>query len=154
MPATNPYVINPHDTFLGFDFGHKKIGVAIAHMETAIASPLTTLPAVNQQPNWPQLKLLIETWQPQGLVVGQSIKQDGSDNLVTPRIIKFCRQLHGRFNLPVYQVNETLTTFEAKQMLYNDLNVSAKKLWKVQDQLAAQRILLTWINEQHQPHDH
>ncbi|MBT3335687.1 MAG: Holliday junction resolvase RuvX, partial [Methylococcales bacterium] len=92
-------------------------------------------------------------WQPQGLVVGQSVQQDGSDNLVTPRIIKFCRQLHGRFNLPVYQVDETLTTFEAKQMLYNDLNVSAKKLWKVQDQLAAQRILLTWINAQQRPHE-
>ena len=151
MSLTKQVPINPNDTFLGFDFGHKKIGVAIAHLETAIANPLTTVPAVNQQPNWLQLQSLIEKWQPQGLVVGQS-EQDGSDNLVTPRIIKFCRQLHGRFNLPVYQVDETLTTFEAKQMLYNDLHVSAKKLWKVQDQLAAQRILLTWINEQY-PHE-
>ena len=151
MSLTKQVPINPNDTFLGFDFGHKKIGVAIAHLETAIANPLTTVPAVNQQPNWLQLQSLIEKWQPQGLVVGQSV-QHGSDNLVTPRIIKFCRQLHGRFNLPVYQVDETLTTFEAKQMLYNDLHVSAKKLWKVQDQLAAQRILLTWINEQY-PHE-
>ena len=153
MPLTKKEPINLNDTFLVFDFGHKKIGVAIAHIETAIANPLTTVPAVNQKPNWQQLQLLIEKWQPQGLVVGQSVQQDGSDNLVTPRIIKFCRQLHGRFNLPVYQVDETLTTFEAKQMLYNDLNVSAKKLWKVQDQLAAQRILLTWINAQQRPHE-
>jgi len=49
--------------------------------------------------------------------------------------------------LPVFQQDETLSTFEAKQMLFDDINVSATKLWAVQDQLAAQLVLQAWLNE-------
>jgi len=91
---------------------------------------------------------LINEWQPTGLIVGVSRKADGSDNIITPRMLKFCRQLNGRYNLPVFQVDEALSTFEAKQMLYDDVQVSASKLWEVQDQLAAQLILQSWLNEQ------
>ena len=48
----------------------------------------------------------------------------------------------------MFQVDEALSTFEAKQMLYDDLHVSATKLWEVQDQLAAQLILQSWLNQQ------
>lgn len=135
------------DTYLGFDFGNKKIGIAVGHATTGIASPLQTLRSPNQVPDWTAIGKLIEEWQPLGLVVGLSKQQDGSDNIVTPRMQKFCRQLNGRFNLPVYQIDETLTTFAAKQLLFDDLKVSAGKLWAVQDQLAAQIILQSWFNQ-------
>ena len=61
-------------------------------------------------------------------------------------MLKFCRQLEGRYGLPVHQMDEALSTFEAKQMLFEDLGVSAAKLWEVQDQLAAQLILQSWLN--------
>jgi putative Holliday junction resolvase len=61
-------------------------------------------------------------------------------------MLKFCRQLEGRFRLPVYHQDEALTTFEAKQLLFDEIAVSAGKLWEVQDQLAAQLILQTWLN--------
>jgi putative holliday junction resolvase len=61
---------------------------------------------------------------------------------------KFCRQLEGRYQLPVHQIDEALTTYEAKQLLFDDLHVSASKLWAVQDQLAAQLILQTWLNNE------
>jgi putative Holliday junction resolvase len=77
-----------------------------------------------------------------------SRQADGSDNIITPRMLKFCRQLKGRYHLPVFQVDEALSTFEAKQMLYDDLHVNASKLWEVQDQLAAQLILQSWLNQQ------
>lgn len=134
------------DTYLGFDFGHKKIGVAVGQTSTKTASPLTTLRAVKQQPDWQGIQKLITEWQPVGLVVGISRQQDGTDNPVTPQMLKFCRQLQGRFNLPVYQQDETLSTFEAKQLLFDEVNVNATKLWQVQDQLAAQLILQTWLN--------
>ena len=67
---------------------------------------------------------------------------------MTPRIIKFCHQLQGRYQLPVYQQDETLSTFEAKQMLFEDVSLNATKLWEVQDQLAAQLILQSWLNGQ------
>ena len=136
-----------HDAILGFDFGNKKIGVAVAHAATAIASPLQTVRSINQTPDWQLLGKLIAEWQPIALVVGVSRQQDGADNLITPRMQKFCRQLNGRFQLPVHQVDEALTTFEAKQMLFDDLNVSAGKLWAVQDQVAAQLILQSWLNQ-------
>lgn len=135
-----------HDTLLGFDFGNKKIGVAVGQTATRMASPLTTLRSHNQKPDWDAIAKLITEWQPTGLIVGISKQQDGSDNIITPRMHKFCRQLDGRYNLPVYQMDETLTTFEAKQLLFDELGVSADKLWDVQDQLAAQLILQSWLN--------
>jgi putative holliday junction resolvase len=135
------------ETYLGFDFGAKKIGVAVGHRMTAIASPLQTLRSANQNPDWTGITKLIKEWQPVGLVVGISKQEDGSDNLITPRMLKFCRQLEGRYSLPVYKQDETLSTFEAKQMLFDEVNVSATKLWAVQDQLAAQLILQSWLND-------
>jgi len=120
--------------------------VAVGQTTTATASPLPTVRSVNQQPDWQGIAELIRTWQPAGLVVGISRQEDGSDDPVTPRMLKFCRQLEGRFVLPVYPQDETLSTFEAKQLLFDEVSVSATKLWEVQDQLAAQLILQTWLN--------
>lgn len=134
------------DTYLGFDFGNKKIGVAVGHLLTGIASPLQTLRSLNQNPDWENIGKLIKEWQPAGMVVGISKQADGSDNLITQRMLKFCRQLEGRYQLPVFQQDETLSTFEAKQMLFEEIKVTATKLWAVQDQLAAQLILQSWLN--------
>ena len=135
------------DTYLGFDFGYKKIGVAVGQTVTASASPLQTIRSINQSPDWQIISKLIQEWRPIGLVVGISRQADGSDNPVTPRIIKFCNQLEGRYQLPVYKQDETLSTFEAKQMLFDEVSVNAGKLWEVQDQLAAQLILQSWLND-------
>ena len=149
MPKPDPVLANlSSDSYLGFDFGNKKIGMAVGQLTTKTASPLETVRSLNQVPNWEKINQLIKEWQPQGLVVGVSRQMDGSDNPITPRMLKFCRQLNGRFNLPVFQMDEALSTFEAKQMLYDDVQVSASKLWAVQDQLAAQLILQSWLNQQ------
>lgn len=134
-------------TYLGFDFGTKKIGVAVGQTSTADAHPLQTIRSINQNPNWDVIGQLIREWQPVGLVVGISRQQDGTDNPVTPRMLKFCRQLDGRYALPVYQQDETLSTFEAKQLLFDEVSLGAAKLWEVQDQLAAQLILQSWLND-------
>jgi putative Holliday junction resolvase len=139
---------NTNDTYLGFDFGIKKMGVAVGQLTTSTANSLQTIRAVNQAPNWQAIQALVNHWQPIGFVVGISRQLDGSDNPITPRMQKFCRQLHGRFHLPVYEQDETLSTFEAKQLLYDEVCVNATKLWAVQDQLAAQLILQTWLNQQ------
>ena len=135
------------DTYLGFDFGYKKIGVAVGQTVTGSASPLQTIRSINQSPDWQIISKLIQEWRPIGLVVGISRQADGSDNPVTPRIIKLCNQLEGRYQLPVYKQDETLSTFEAKQMLFDEVSVNAGKLWEVQDQLAAQLILQSWLND-------
>ncbi len=135
------------DTYLGFDFGNKKIGVAVGQTTTKTASPLQTIRSINQAPDWRSIAKLIQEWLPAGIVVGVSRQADGSDNPITPRMLKFCRQLEGRYQLPVYQQDEALSTFEAKQLLFDEVSVSAGKLWEVQDQLAAQLILQSWLND-------
>ena len=148
MRKTDPLLAKTTSTtYLGFDFGNKKIGVAVGQANTATASPLQTIRAVKKQPDWHSIEKLINEWQPIGLVVGISRQQDGTDNPVTAQMLKFCQQLEGRYQLPVYQQGETLSTFEAKQLLFDEVNVNATKLWAVQDQLAAQLILQTWLNE-------
>lgn len=142
----DPLALQSHDTFLGFDFGTKKIGVAVGQLTTKTANSLQTLRSPNQTPNWQAIEKLVKEWQPIGFVVGVSRQHDGSDNLVTPRMLKFCRQLNGRFNLPVYQQDEMLSTFEAKQMLFDEVGLNASKLWAVQDELAAQLILQSWLS--------
>jgi len=102
----------------------------------------------NQTPNWQAIEQLVKEWQPAGFVVGISRQFDGTDNPVTPKMLKFCRQLNGRFVLPVHQQDETLSTFEAKQLLFDEVHVNATKLWAVQDELAAQLILQSWLNQQ------
>lgn len=139
--------IDPDSTYLGFDFGSKKIGVAVGQLQTRTASPLQTLRAINQKPDWLQITYLVNEWQPGGLVVGISRQDDGKDNPITPKMLKFCRQLEGRYQLPVFTMDERLSTFEAKQLLFDDIGVNAAKLWEVQDQLAAQLILQSWLNE-------
>lgn len=134
-------------TYLGFDYGTKRIGVAVGQRITRTASPLETIHAVNQKTNWEAITRLIETWQPCGLVVGVSHQVNGEENPVTPKIHRFCRQLEGRYGLPVYQVDEMLSTFESKQLLFDEVKVRASKLWEVQDQVAAQLILQTWLNQ-------
>jgi len=135
---------------LGFDYGVKKIGVAVGDTETHIANGVTTVKAVNQKTGWDEISTLIETWQPKKMIVGISRKEDGSDNEVTPRMLRFSRQLEGRYQCEVELFDETLTTFEAKQLLFDELQLSATKLWEVQDQLAAQLILQSWLNHHQQ----
>ena len=131
---------------LGFDYGVKKIGVAVGDTETGIASPLTTVKAVNQKTGWDEISALISEWQPKQMVVGISHQEDGTENGVTPKMVRFSRQLEGRYQCPVELIDEALTTFEAKQLLFDEVRVSADKLWEVQDQVAAQLILQSWLN--------
>jgi putative Holliday junction resolvase len=148
MPKPDPLASKlGNDTYLGFDFGNKKIGTAVGQAVTGTASALHTLRSPNQMPDWQAIGKLITEWQPVGLVVGISRQSDGTDNPITPRMLKFCRQLEGRFRLPVYQQDETLSTYEAKQLLFDETGVNATKLWAAQDQLAAQLILQSWLND-------
>lgn len=144
----DPLASQCSDTYLGFDFGTKKIGVAVGQSTTATANALQTIRSPNQNPNWQLIGHLVKEWQPTGFVVGISRQFDGTDNPITARMLKFCRQLNGRFNLPVYQQDESLSTFEAKHMLFDDIGINATKLWAVQDELAAQLILQSWLNQQ------
>lgn len=132
-------------TYLGFDFGAKHVGVAVGQSLTRTATGLETLSAVRNQTLWDGINRLVEAWKPCGFVVGLCYQEDGSENPITPRIRRFCRQLEGRYHLPVYTMDETLSTRESENLFYEGRAKRSTAFLAVKDTLAAQLILQTWL---------
>lgn len=106
----------PETRVLGFDYGLKKIGVAVGQTLTASATPLKIIPTVKRgQPDWNVVAELIRDWQPNALIVGIPYNMDGSEHDLTKAARKFERELVARFKLPVHGVDERLTTVEAQE---------------------------------------
>ena len=99
-------------SFLSFDFGTKRVGVASGNTVTRTATPLRTV-AAEGDARFTALGALITEWQPDALVVGVPFHPDGAPHDNTARAQRFARQLHGRFKLPVHEVDERYTTTEA-----------------------------------------
>ena len=137
---------DPQQTYLGFDFGMKYIGIAVGQSVTRSATPLTTLKATNGQPDWSKLQTIIAEWQPTALVVGLPLNMDGSEQVVTAHAKRFANRLNGRFQLPVHVVDERLTTVEAKQQLFEEGGYKALQKTNI-DSYAAKLILESWLNE-------
>ena len=99
--------------FLAFDFGTKRTGCASGNRVFGGASPLPTIKAEGADARFAAVEKLIKEWQPQALVIGVPYHPDGAPHENTARALKFGRQLRGRFNLPVYEVDERYSTTEA-----------------------------------------
>ncbi len=132
-------------TYLGFDFGDKHIGVAVGQRLTGTATGLETIPTQGQQARWEAIAKLVEAWKPCGFVVGLAYQDDGSANPINSQIQKFCRQLEGRYGLPVYTMDETLSTVESKSLFYQSRAKRSTGFGAIKDILAAQLILQTWL---------
>lgn len=98
--------------FLAFDFGTKRLGVASGNTVLNQASALTTI-AAEGDARFERIAKLIQEWRPDALVVGVPYHPDGAAHDNTRRAQRFARQLHGRFGLPVHQVDERYTTTDA-----------------------------------------
>ncbi|WP_428415442.1 Holliday junction resolvase RuvX [Methylibium sp.] len=102
----------PLQTLLAFDFGLKRTGVAAGNTLTRSAQPLRTV-AAEGDARFDAIARLIAEWQPAALVVGVPFHPDGAPHDNTRRAQRFARQLHGRFRLPVHEVDERWSTTEA-----------------------------------------
>src|SRR5678816_2600739 len=91
---------------LGFDFGTRRIGVAIGNRLTSQARPLTTVEAGDNEARWKSLSALIDQWEPAELAVGIPRHPDGTPHAMTARCERFARQLEGRYRLPVARIDE------------------------------------------------
>jgi putative Holliday junction resolvase len=133
-------------TYLAFDYGSKRIGVAVGQDLTGSASALTTLTTSNQTPPWQAIEALVQSWQPQAFVVGLPYNKDGTEHAVTQAARRFGNQLQGRFQRPVYWVDERLTSSEAESILARrDGKTKGKTKKEDIDKLAAQLILQSWF---------
>ena len=131
-------------TYLCFDYGAKRIGVAVGQTLTGTATPLETIKVINGTPDWDKISGLIRQWQPHALVVGLPVSMDDSRQAITDSAEKFTRQLEGRYQLQVFQAEERLTTYEARNRLKKDRGL---------DPIAAQVILESWLHEKRNTHD-
>lgn len=112
MPDLAAVVSPAVSTFLAFDFGAKRTGVAVGNSLLRQARPLKTL-AIEGAARFASIQGLIDEWQPDALVVGVPFHPDGAEHHNTLAARRFARQLHGRFRLPVHEVDERYSTVEA-----------------------------------------
>lgn len=132
-------------TVLAFDFGKRRIGVAIGECELRLAHPLTTIDQVVTKLRFDSIAKLLETWQPVLLVVGLSVHADGAEHELTHLCRRFARRLEGRFGVPVVLVDERYTTITARSAL-EEAGVTGRKQRPMIDQIAAQHILQSFFD--------
>ncbi|MRI31637.1 Holliday junction resolvase RuvX [Endozoicomonas sp. OPT23] len=134
-------------TIMGFDFGTKNIGISIGQVITRTASALPAVRAKDGIPDWNELEKIIEEWQPDAVVVGIPLNMDGTESQMSLRARKFGKRLHGRFNLPFYEADERLSSFEAKSWA-GKLGHKGHYGSNPVDAMAAQIILEGWMNDE------
>jgi len=132
-------------TVLAFDFGTRRIGVAIGNTLVGAAHPLVTIEGDALSTMLAAIGVLIDEWRPQRLVVGMPLHADGTPHAMTARTRGFADALAVRFGLPVDPVDERHTTEVAQATL--DAGRRGRKGRAARDQVAAQIILQAWLDD-------
>ncbi|HBC57802.1 MAG TPA: Holliday junction resolvase RuvX [Gammaproteobacteria bacterium] len=133
------------ERILGFDFGIKRIGVAVGNGITQSTQSLTTLTAKQGKPDWKQLESIIREWHPEKMIVGVP-QFDDNAHPTGQLALRFARQLEGRYGIPVETIDEYLSSVEAVSRMKTDPAKISQKMSL--DAEAAQIILQTWLAEQ------
>lgn len=131
----------PAQTLLGFDYGRKRIGVAVGQRLTCSATALTTIRARDGKPDWAAISRLLEEWKPDALVVGIPYHMDDTEQEMTRAAQRFSRQLQGRYHLPVHCAEERLTSYVVESGLKDKAGQTEI------DPLSAQIILQDWLQQ-------
>ncbi|MGD9386910.1 MAG: Holliday junction resolvase RuvX [Gammaproteobacteria bacterium] len=140
----------PGSTLLAFDYGRRRIGVAVGNTLTGRARPLETVAATDAGPDWERVAALLAEWNPGRLVVGVPYNDagpgDGDD--IAAEAQRFARRLHGRFGLPVQTVDERLSSAEAYAALTAERRAGRRGRIAKQDidSAAAAVILQDWLD--------
>jgi putative Holliday junction resolvase len=133
-------------TLLAFDFGTKRIGVAVGNTISASAQPLTTINEEKNEFRFAQIGTLIQEWQPAALVVGLPCNEDGTPHALTALCRRFANRLKGRFDVPTLLVDERYTSAAASTAL-DEQGIHGRKQKSLIDQYAAQQILQAYFDE-------
>ena len=136
-------------TVLAFDFGEKRIGVAVGELELGLAHPLVTVSEEATKNRFDAITKLIEEWEPVQLIVGLPVYTDGTNHKLTRLSKRFARRLEGRFGISTKLVDERYTSVAASMEL-REAGVKGKKQKLVIDQVAAQQILQSYFDRQNE----
>ena len=124
---------------VAFDFGEKKIGVAVGQTSTYTSSPLQVIFNNHDKVNWNEISLLLEEWKPELILVGKPLNMDGTDSEIMMKVDAFYKKLESLYDAKFEYVDERLTTFEAKDILKEN-NVETV------DANAAKILIDNWFN--------
>lgn len=109
----------PEETLLAFDYGAKKLGVALGNTLLKQARPLDLILEPTRDGRFARIAALIDTWQPERFVVGLALATDGSEQYASQHCRRFARQLEGRYGIPVVLVDERGSSVEAQKITGN-----------------------------------
>ena len=139
--------IKPTGTIIAFDFGYRRIGVAVGQTLTGSASPLSVVPVANK-PDWQAITVIVKEWKPAAIVVGLPLAEEGGETDMSKGARRFGRQLHGRYGIPVLYEDERLTSFGAEERFVDARarGEMRKKDAEFKDAIAAQIILENWLH--------
>ncbi|HAK53205.1 MAG TPA: Holliday junction resolvase RuvX [Gammaproteobacteria bacterium] len=133
-----------NELIMGFDYGTKKIGVAIGQRVTRTANPVAIVRAENGKLDWSHIERLVDEWRPQQFVVGLPLNMDDSESEMSKLATRFSSQLQARFSITVHCMDERLSTFEARQNETGNRNSRKAEF----DDAAAALILESWLRQQ------
>jgi putative Holliday junction resolvase len=136
-------------TLIGFDFGERRIGVAVGETSTGIANPLGAIDASANEARFAAIGRIVDQWRPAAFVVGLPRHADDSEHAVAKLAEKFARRLEARYHLPVEFVDETLSSAIAESQLRETRTRPTKK--GDVDALAAAIILQSWLDSRPRP---
>ena len=102
---------------VAFDFGEKKIGVAVGQTSTYTSSPLQVIFNNHDKVNWNEISVLLEEWKPELILVGKPLNMDGTDSEIMKKVDVFYKKLKSLYDAKFEYVDERLTTFEARDIL-------------------------------------
>jgi len=138
---------HPHfGTVLAFDFGERRVGVAVGELQLGIAHPLETIDAAANDARFARIAALVQEWRPVLLVVGLPLALDGGEHRLTGLARKFAQRLRGRFGIETRLVDERLTSVEAQREARAS-GLTARDSKRHVDPLAAKLILEALFNE-------
>ena len=124
---------------VAFDFGEKKIGVAVGQTSTYTSSPLQVIFNNHDKVNWNEISILLEEWRPELILVGKPLNMDGTDSDMMKKVDAFYKKLESLYDAKFEYVDERLTTFEARDILKEN-NVETV------DANAAKILIDNWFN--------
>ena len=133
-------------TVLAFDFGERRIGVAVGELQLGIAHPLETIDAAANDARFARIATLLQEWRPVLLVVGLPLALDGNEHRLTGLARKFAQRLHGRFGIDTRLIDERLTSVEAQREARAS-GLTDRQSKRHLDPLAAKLILETFFND-------
>jgi putative holliday junction resolvase len=142
LPGRNPR----SGAVLAFDFGERRIGVAVGELQLGVAHPLETIDAQANDVRFARIEALVNEWQPVLLLVGLPLAMDGGEHATTALARRFAHRLHGRHGIETRLVDERLTSVEAERQA-RDIGLDVRKSRSKIDQLAAKLILESYFNQ-------